>query len=71
MVLSTKPKKQSSIKTKDKRWIYLLNSDLKLTTGPEAARFRKTLSPFQMMARDERKIHHMPETTSSQSPSLF
>ena len=63
MVFGTKPKKQSSIKAKDKRRISLLNSDFKLTTGLEAARFKKTfthtLSPLQMMAGDDRRIHHM------------
>ena len=63
MVFGTKPKKLSSIKARDKRRISLLNSDFKLMTGLEAARFRKTftytLSSSQMMAGDDRRIHHM------------
>ena len=63
MVFGTKPKKLSSIKARDKRRISLLNSDFKLMTGIEAARFRKTftytLSSSQMMAGDDRRIHHM------------
>ena len=63
MVFGTKPKKLSSIKPSDKRRISLLNSDFKLVTGLEAARFKQTfthtLSPVQMVAGNDRRIHHM------------
>ena len=63
MVLGSKPKKMSSLKPSDKRRISLLNADFKLKTGLEAARFKKTfthtLSPVQMAAGNDRRIHHM------------
>ena len=63
MVFGSKPKKLSSLKPSDKRRISLLNSDFKIVTGLEAARFKKTfthtLSPAQMVAGDDRRIHHM------------
>ena len=63
MVFGTKPKKLSSLKPSDKRRISLLNSDFKVITGLEAARFKKTfthtLSDVQMVAGENRRIHHM------------
>jgi hypothetical protein len=63
MVYGSKPKKLNSLNAKDKRRISLLNSDFKLATGLDAARFKKTfthtLSPTQMVAGDDRRIHHM------------
>ena len=63
MVFGSKPKKLASIRAEDKRRISLLNSDFKLATGLDAARFKRTfthtLSPTQMMAGDDRRIHHM------------
>ena len=63
MVFGTKPKKQTSIKPADKRRISLLNADFKVITGLEAARFKQTfthtLSDVQMVAGDNRRIHHM------------
>ena len=63
MVFGSKPKKLNSLNAKDKRRISLLNSDFKLATGLDAARFKKTfthtLSPTQMVARDDRRIQHM------------
>ena len=63
MVFGSKPKKVASINPKDKRRISLLNSDFKLATGIDAARFKKTfthtLSHTQMVAGDDRRIHHM------------
>ena len=63
MVFGSKPKKLSSIKPGDKRRISLLNSDYKVVTGLDAARFKRTfthtLSPAQMVAGDDRRIHHM------------
>jgi hypothetical protein len=63
MVFGNKPKKMASIKAEDKRRISLLNSDFKLATGVDAKRFKKTfthtLSPSQMVAGDDRRIHHM------------
>ena len=62
MVFGTKPKKSRSIKPSDKRKISLLNSDFKITTGIDARRFKKvathTLSPCQLAAGDNRRIHH-------------
>ena len=63
MVFGSKPKKLTSIKPNDKRRISLLNSDFKVVSGLDAARFRRTfthtLSPAQMVAGDDRRIHHM------------
>ena len=62
MVFGSKPKKPNSIKPSDKRKISLLNSDFKIITGIEARRFKKvtthTLSPNQLVAGDNRRIHH-------------
>ena len=63
MVFGTKPKKLSSIHAKDKRRISLMNSDIKIATGLDAQRFKNTfthtLSKYQMVAGDDRRIHHM------------
>ena len=62
MVFGTKPKKPLSIKPEDKRRISLLNSDFKLCTALEAdmlkQMFTHTLSPFQLVAGKDRRIHH-------------
>ena len=63
MVFGSKPKKLTSLKPGDKRRISLLNADFKLVTGLEAARFKNTfthtLCPAQMVAGNDRRIHHM------------
>ena len=62
MVFGSKPKKPNSIKPGDKRRISLLNSDFKVLTGLEASRFgdtaTHTLSPVQLVAGSDRRIHH-------------
>ena len=62
MVFGSKPKKATSIKPSDKRRISLCNSDFKTATGLEARRFKKvathTLSPHQLVAGSDRRIHH-------------
>ena len=62
MVFRVKPKKLGSILLKDKRRISLLNSDFKIATGIEAGRLKKTitgtLSHLQLVAGDDRRIHH-------------
>ena len=62
MVFGNKPKKPNSVKPSDKRKISLLNSDFKATTGIDNIRFKKvathTLSPCQLAAGDDRRIHH-------------
>ena len=62
MVFGSKPKKAASKKPGDKRRISLLNSDFKTISGLESARFKetatRTLSPFQLVAGDDRRIHH-------------
>ena len=62
MVFGTKPKKPTSIKPQDKRRISLLNSDFKTASGLEARKLKKTLthtlSPLQLVAGDDRRIHH-------------
>ena len=62
MVFGSKPKKPNSIKPGDKRRISLLNSDFKIVTGIEARRFNATathtLSPLQLVAGSDRRIHH-------------
>ena len=62
MVFGTKPKKAKSIKPGDKRRISLLNADFKIISGLESRRFRKTvtitLSPYQLVAGNDRRIHH-------------
>ena len=61
MVFGSKPKKLSSLKASDKRRISLLNADFKMITGLDARRFKKvathTLSPHQLVAGDNRRIH--------------
>ena len=62
MVFGAKPKKPGSILPKDKRRISLLNSDFKIASGLEADHFKSvathTLSPIQLVAGDDRRIHH-------------
>ena len=62
MVFGSKPKKLNSIKPGDKRRISLLNSDFKALTGLEAEMFgdtaTHTLSPVQLVAGSDRRIHH-------------
>ena len=62
MVFGTKPKKPLSILPEDKRRISLLNSDFKLCTALEADKFKQTfthtLSPYQLVAGSDRRIHH-------------
>ena len=62
MVFGAKPKKPGSLLPKDKRRISLLNSDFKLASGIEAHNFKNaathTLSPLQLVAGDDRRIHH-------------
>ena len=62
MVFGSKPKKPNSIRPGDKRRISLLNSDFKVVTGLEAQMFGKTathtLSPVQLVAGSDRRIHH-------------
>ena len=62
MVFGSKPKKANSCKPGDKRRISLLNCDFKTISGLESGRLKKTathtLSPFQLVAGDDRRIHH-------------
>ena len=62
MIFGPKPKKASSHKPKDKRRISLLNTDFKTMSGLKSRRFKKTatrtLSPYQLVAGDDRRIHH-------------
>ena len=62
MVFGCKPNKSKSLKPTDKRRISLLNSDFKIISGIEARRFKdtatRTLSPLQLVAGDDRRIHH-------------
>ena len=62
MVFGTKPKKAGSLLPKDKRRISLLNCDFKIISGIECTRLKKTatwtLSPYQLVAGDDRQIHH-------------
>ena len=62
MVFGSKPKKPNSILPKDKRRISLLNCDFKVATGLEARLYKKTathtLSSFQLVAGEDRRIHH-------------
>ena len=62
MVFGSKPKKMKSLKPGDKRRISLLNSDFKALTGLEATMFgdtaTHTLSPLQLVAGSDRRIHH-------------
>ena len=62
MVFGSKPKKPSSILPGNKRKISLLNSDFKTATGLEAKLLKDTathtLSPLQLVAGSDRRIHH-------------
>ena len=62
MVFGCKPKKSRSLKPSDKRRISLLNCDFKTISGIFSRRFKatatRTLSPFQLVAGDDRRIHH-------------
>ena len=62
MVFGAKPKKPGSLLPKDKRRISLLNSDFKIASGLEASLLKSvathTLSPLQLVAGDDRRIHH-------------
>ena len=62
MVFGCKPKKSKSLNPKDKRRISLLNCDFKTISGVYARRFKAsatyTLSPLQLVAGDDRRIHH-------------
>ena len=62
MVFGSKPKKPYSILPGDKRKISLLNSDFKTATGLEAQMLKDTathtLSPLQLVAGSDRRIHH-------------
>ena len=62
MVFGSKPKKANSKKPGDKRRISLLNCDFKTISGIESNRLKKTatrtLSPLQLVAGDDRRIHH-------------
>ena len=62
MVFGSKPKKPTSILPGDKRKISLLNSDFKTATGLEARLLKNTathtLSPLQLVAGSDRRIHH-------------
>ena len=62
MVFGSKPKKPNSLLPQDKRRISLLNSDFKTASGLDARKFKKmlthTLSPLQLVAGEDRRIHH-------------
>ena len=62
MVFGVKPGKANSLLPGDLRRISLLNSDFKLMTSLEAHRFKSTMthtvSPLQLVAGDDRRIHH-------------
>ena len=62
MVFGSKPKKPNSLRPQDKRRISLLNSDFKVASGLDARRIKKTLthtlSPLQLVAGEDRRIHH-------------
>ena len=62
MVFGSKPKKASSILPGDKRKISLLNADFKVATGLDAQLLKDsathTLSPLQLVAGEDRRIHH-------------
>ena len=62
MVFGSKPKKPGSLLPKDKRRISLLNADFKIASGLEASHFKDvathTLSPLQLVAREDRRKHH-------------
>ena len=62
MVFGSKPKHPNSLDPVHKRRISLINIDMKLVTGIDAARFHQTathtLSPLQLVAGSDRRIHH-------------
>ena len=62
MVFGSKPKKSNSLLPKDKRRISLLNCDYKIATGLEARKLKavagQPLSPLQLVAGEDRRIHH-------------
>ena len=62
MVFGVKPGKANSLLPTDLRRISLLNSDFKILTSIEAKRFKATMShtvsPQQLVAGDDRRIHH-------------
>ena len=62
MVFGSKPKKANSLLPEDKRKISLLNSDFKVATGLDAKLLKEcathTLSPLQLVAGEDRRIHH-------------
>ena len=62
MVFGCKPKKPKSILPGDKRRISLLNADFKTSSGLEARMLKDTathtLSPVQLVAGSDRRIHH-------------
>ena len=62
MVFGCKPKKSKSLKPSDKRRISLLDCNFKTISGIVSRRFKqtatRTLSPFQLVAGDDRRIHH-------------
>lgn len=61
MVFGNKPKKATSLKPNDNRRIALLNADFKVLTGIDSNRLKSmsthTLSPAQLAAGDNRRIH--------------
>ena len=62
MVFGCKPKKTKSLLPGDKRRISLLNADFKTASGLEATMLKNTathtLSPLQLVAGNDRRIHH-------------
>ena len=62
MVFGSKPKKPNSLLPQDKRRISLLNSDFKVASGLDADKMKMTLthtlSPLQLVAGSDRRIHH-------------
>ena len=62
IVFGSKPKKAISLRPGDKRKISLLNADFKIATGLEAELLQEcathTLSPLQLVAGKDRRIHH-------------
>ena len=62
MTFCKKPKRALSFKPGDMRRISLINSDMKIITGVDAARFQDiaghTLSKSQLVAGTELRIHH-------------
>jgi hypothetical protein len=62
MVFGPKPKKTNSLTPGNKRRVSLLNCDFKTISGLLSGRFKKTatttMSPYQLVAGDDRRIHH-------------